>query len=1118
MKQKSLSCFTALLMGLSVIAASGLAPEPAVVKAADQQKTGNVDGYDYELWNQNYTGTVDMQVGSNGAFSCSWSGIENCLFRTGKKLGSTKKYQDYGNISINYDVDYQPMGNSYMCVYGWTEDPTVEYYIVEAWGDWRPPGSNSSMGTVSSDGKQYDIYRSTRYNQPSIHGTETFDQYWSVQKSNPAQVNAMKNLTGTITVSNHFQQWEKAGLQMGKMYEVALNIEGYRSNGKANVKKNELIMGASNPSTPTTTNSGNSNSGNNPSTNPASKDSLKDAFSNCFKIGTSVSPRELNTASDFIKKHFNSITPENELKPDSIINQGACQQYGNNVNTQVSFGSGTQQTLKFCNDNGIPMRGHTFVWYSQTPDWFFRENFSSNGAYVSTTIMDQRLESFIKNTFDAIAKQYPKLQLYAYDVCNELFLNDGGGLRPGDNSNWVRIYGDDSFVEKAFTYARKYAPSGCKLYINDYNEYIPAKTNDIYNMAMKLKEKGLIDGIGMQSHLDVSYPSASVYETAMKKFISTGLDVQVTELDITTNSESAQASLYKDIFSLCVKNAANISSLTVWGTNDGVSWRGSQNPLLFNSSYQPKQAYNAIIGLGADAPNTNPQTTQPPTTQAPTSSIQYGDINGDKKIDLTDLTLLSQYLLGDITFTTEEKAAADVIYDKDVSINDLSYLRQYVMKDNVTLGKGAPSSGTTDPGTTNPGTNDTVTGQTPSGSGSGVSDDFEGSGTDWTGRGDVTIKLANSFAHGGKQSLYVTDRTESWNGLSASSSELKAGGSYSLDLYIAYQNSAYSSADFTFGVQYDTGSDTTYENIADVTASNGKWANLSGDFTLPSNATNISLYVQTAYTETAEAKDLIDFFIDDVKLTTTAEPSDNPGNNNPSGPSSGKVTATVSGGVWSSTSDISWIDKSKPMVAFAFDDGPVGTASNSSAMRIQNALVKNGGHATFFYWGNKINGSNSGEILSAYNNGFEVANHTWTHPYLTNLGASGVQSEINQTKDALNKIIGANSDFLVRPPYLAVNQTVSSSAGVPLITCGLDTQDWNNASKDQIVGTLKSAMQNGSLRNKVILMHETYDTTAGAVEEILPYLKQQGWQVVSVSEMFKANNKTMTAGTTYTGC
>ena len=325
------------------------------------------------------------------------------------------------------------------------------------------------------------------------------------------------------------------------------------------------------------------------------QDSLKDAFKDKFRIGTSVSPNELGQGGNFIKQHFNSITPENELKPDSILNQGACQQQGNNVNTQVNFGQGTSATLKFCEQNGIALRGHTFVWYSQTPDWFFRQNFQQGGNYVSKDIMNQRLESFIKNTFEKLAKEYPKLEVYSYDVANELFVNDGGGMRPAGNSKWVQVYGNDEFVMNAFTYARKYAPSGCKLYLNDYNEYMPAKTTDIYNMAMKLKEKGVIDGIGMQSHLDISYPNGQVYSTAVEKFLSTGLEVQITELDITSNNEDAQASLFKEIFSIAVKHADKIPAVTVWGTNDSISWRRNQNPLLFKGGYQPKKAYYSVM-------------------------------------------------------------------------------------------------------------------------------------------------------------------------------------------------------------------------------------------------------------------------------------------------------------------------------------------------------------------------------------------------------------------------------------------------------------------------------------------------------------------------------------------
>ena len=1116
--KKAISCFMAMSMAMSIVPSSGLLSvrDIVTVDAATvytENKTGTIDGYDFELWKDR--GNTSMTLLGAGSFSCEWSNINNCLFRTGKKLGSTKKYQDYNGINIQYDVDYSPNGNSYMCVYGWTEQPTVEYYIVETWGSWRPPGQAQSLGTVYADGGAYDIYKTMRYDQPSIHGTETFAQYWSVRQQKPAMNG--NNIKGNISVSKHFEAWEKAGLEMGKMYEVALNIEGYQSSGKATVNKHILTFGEgvndsgnTTPSTPEQpeisgtapsgtgtgisdgfegtgtswaargdsvkllltgdmahggskslavtgrtaswngvsvsssdlkaggtysfssyvayknsnyasagfefglqydlngeTNydnigsataksgewalldgsvevpagaenisiyvqsaysendtaadlidfylddvkfSGSSSTGSDPGntpSNPVSSDSLKDKFASCFKMGTSVSPHELSTGGDFIKKHFNSITPENELKPDAIINQQASQQYGNNVNTQISFNSGAKQTMKFCEDNGIAMRGHTFVWYSQTPDWFFRENFSSNGSYVSKDVMDQRLESMIKNTFAAIKEQFPKLKLYSYDVCNELFLNDGGGMRPGSNSGWTKVYGDnnDEFVIKAFEYARKYAPADCKLYLNDYNEYIPAKTDDIYNMAMKLKEKGLIDGIGMQSHLDVSYPSASTYETALKKFISTGLEVQITELDITCGDSSAQAKLFADVFAMAVKNADKIPALTVWGTHDSISWRSSQNPLLFGANYTPKAAYNSVMAL--DVP-TGGSSDTPAVTTAPSQStpdFTFGDINDDKSIDMSDLSELALYILKETDFNSKQMMAADVEYDKNVDLADLALLKQYVSKKTDKLGVG---------------------------------------------------------------------------------------------------------------------------------------------------------YVPPVVTTTT------------TKVTTTQQTTS--ASQQPAGVT--KMDGKVVNGVWQSNCDVSWIDKSKPMVAFTFDDGAVGTSADSTSMRIQNALSKNGFHATFFYVGSWIK-NNQAEVVKAYESGFEVGSHTYTHANLSNQSVGTIQNELGQNKNLLNQILGTSNDFLIRPPYLSVDQNFSSNAGAPLINCGVDTQDWNNASKDQIVSKLKSGMQDGSLRNQVVLMHETYQSTAAAMEELLPYMKQQGWQVVSVSELFKANGKELRAGMTY---
>lgn len=332
---------------------------------------------------------------------------------------------------------------------------------------------------------------------------------------------------------------------------------------------------------------------------------LKDVYNekDYFKFGTCVSGFGINNAStkNMIKTHFNSVTPENELKPDATLNQSASKSVGNNVNPQVQLSSGAKSILQFCSDNNIALRGHCFVWHSQTPSWLFKENFDSNGRNVSKAVMDQRLENYIKNVFELVTKSYPNLNIYAWDVVNEAFNEDGSMRRAGDNnmspgnSYWMEIYGSDEFIYNAFKYSRKYAPKNCKLYYNDYNEYNAAKRDGIYKIVKNMYEQGICDGVGMQSHLDVGYPGASLYEEAIRKFASIGCDVQITELDVTTTNESSQGTYYKNIFDLYKKYKDNISAVVVWGVNDGSSWRSSKNPLLFNSSNQPKQAYQKIV-------------------------------------------------------------------------------------------------------------------------------------------------------------------------------------------------------------------------------------------------------------------------------------------------------------------------------------------------------------------------------------------------------------------------------------------------------------------------------------------------------------------------------------------
>ncbi|MBQ8315728.1 MAG: glycoside hydrolase family 11 protein [Lachnospiraceae bacterium] len=246
MSKKLKGLLLALVLCLQVVVPAAKADAATVLYNNATGKEGN---YNYELW-KDY-GSTSMTLKGNGLFECWWENIGNALFRKGVKWDCTKTYSQLGNITVNYGVNYQPKGNSYLCVYGWCRNPLVEYYIVDSWGTWRPPGANSK-GTIYVDGGAYDVYETTRYNQPSIDGNTTFKQYWSVRQS--------KRTSGTISVTEHFKAWERMGMRMGLMYEAALTVEGYQSSGWADVYKFDIAVGGS-------TSSGSSNNNNNNNNN-----------------------------------------------------------------------------------------------------------------------------------------------------------------------------------------------------------------------------------------------------------------------------------------------------------------------------------------------------------------------------------------------------------------------------------------------------------------------------------------------------------------------------------------------------------------------------------------------------------------------------------------------------------------------------------------------------------------------------------------------------------------------------------------------------------------------------------------------------------------------------------
>ncbi|MBN1696167.1 MAG: glycoside hydrolase family 11 protein [Spirochaetales bacterium] len=184
---------------------------------------GTLNGYTYEFW-KDTGGSGYMTMGPGAAFSVAWSDVNNILVRTGMRPGTK-------NAMITFAADFHPDGNSYLGVYGQTRDPHIEYYIIESWDSWRPPGGEGLMGTFDSDGATYDIYRTVRIFDSMM---EPLPQYWSVRRS--------KRTSGTITVRNHFVAWEVFGMDMGALYEVSFCVEGIQSSGTADVY--ELAFGS----------------------------------------------------------------------------------------------------------------------------------------------------------------------------------------------------------------------------------------------------------------------------------------------------------------------------------------------------------------------------------------------------------------------------------------------------------------------------------------------------------------------------------------------------------------------------------------------------------------------------------------------------------------------------------------------------------------------------------------------------------------------------------------------------------------------------------------------------------------------------------------------------------
>ena len=323
-----------------------------------------------------------------------------------------------------------------------------------------------------------------------------------------------------------------------------------------------------------------------------------------LKVGCCMSANQiLNTkARQVVKEQFNSVTAENEGKPEQILDQAACQALSDKSQVVITM-KPFENIYDWCYRNHIGVRHHTFVWYSQTPAWFFNADYSNNGQQASRDLMLKRMENFIKVTLESINERWPGL-VYAIDVANEALQQTN--IR-SNNNKWYDTIGDngngDNFVYYAFKYASKYKEDYQELYYNDY-EYDYNTSYCEYALNTLLKKaiaENLIDGVGIQGHIDCDNLTPDIENAKLIK--QKGLKCQITELDLTTSTNDEgyqkQKVAYKDmvnqILTLNKSGQTDVNALIVWGITDDTSWKRGQDPLLFTSSYKKKPAYYGFL-------------------------------------------------------------------------------------------------------------------------------------------------------------------------------------------------------------------------------------------------------------------------------------------------------------------------------------------------------------------------------------------------------------------------------------------------------------------------------------------------------------------------------------------
>lgn len=323
--------------------------------------------------------------------------------------------------------------------------------------------------------------------------------------------------------------------------------------------------------------------------------SLYEKYKDHFFIGAAVNQDTIDSQQELLKKHFNSITAENEMKFENLQPE----------EEKFTFAV-ADKLVSFAKENQKLVRGHTLVWHNQTPDWIFT---NKNGSLADRKTVLERMNSHIST----VVKRY-KDSIYCWDVVNEVIADEGQNLLR--ESKWLEAIGED-FIDRAFEFAHQADPDAL-LFYNDYNESHPQKREKIYTLVKGLVDSDVpIHGVGLQAHWNLSGPSYDNIRQAIEKYATLGLQIQLTEMDVsvfdfddrrkdltepTEDMKAIQAERYEGFFNIFREYSDVITGVTFWGAADDYTWlndfpvKGRKNwPFVFDEKHQPKPSFWKII-------------------------------------------------------------------------------------------------------------------------------------------------------------------------------------------------------------------------------------------------------------------------------------------------------------------------------------------------------------------------------------------------------------------------------------------------------------------------------------------------------------------------------------------